>query len=600
MNWKRRFSSACAHEFLKPPPVRIRTWSDSVAEVATAEEMADRDSELAEAHRRRSSNASIGAGSRENQHHVTGFLASQTLALFLAVPNIQSSSNTSVRYDDLSQSGTSLLENDVDDEKLVDVHCNKLSRSSSLRRSSDQNSSASSTVSSKPWRRFSERFSGATLSAAMASATKLRRNTVVAVSTGKLDQVSVEGRAAQSEDSMTIDEPLNSPLSSSTKENNQLSSTVADTPKNHQLKKFSQSTPALPQLHYDLQDLGRSKSKQKKFLRHFPNVPRDERVLNHYSCALVGDILLQGHLYVTYNYFAFHSNVFGYVRKILIPMADVRKITKEKTAKFFPNAIAITTATEKHLFSSLMSRDVAYRLALSVWKKFHFPNRMGDCIDGERENEGSSLNGEHSSNESSQNSVEGLIISQHTASSGVQITTATEETTSDPDENSSAIDHSYSPTPDRDDVKDGKVSTGSPPIAKSRRSFLDFFSSRTSFVNEDDENKDDPATSDDLGVVCDNSSSLFKIHNSPLELSWGCSGICFLLVILCLSAGVLWYRIFLLHSHLELRLSPETTGELNSPVSSLYSPQMQELVDNLHLLLTSRTTNEQRERSTVT
>ncbi len=51
------------------------------------EEMADRDSELAEAHRRRSSNASSGAGSVENQpHHVTGFLASQTLALFLAVP----------------------------------------------------------------------------------------------------------------------------------------------------------------------------------------------------------------------------------------------------------------------------------------------------------------------------------------------------------------------------------------------------------------------------------------------------------------------------------------------------------------------------------
>lgn len=38
MNWKRRFSSASVHEFLSPvPPVRIRTWSDSVAEVATAE-----------------------------------------------------------------------------------------------------------------------------------------------------------------------------------------------------------------------------------------------------------------------------------------------------------------------------------------------------------------------------------------------------------------------------------------------------------------------------------------------------------------------------------------------------------------------------------
>ena len=35
-----------------------------------------------------------------------------------------------------------------------------------------------------------------------------------------------------------------------------------------------------------------------------------------YSCALVGDILLQGHLYITENYFAFYSNVFGYVTKV--------------------------------------------------------------------------------------------------------------------------------------------------------------------------------------------------------------------------------------------------------------------------------------------
>lgn len=125
--------------------------------------------------------------------------------------------------------------------------------------------------------------SGATLSAAMASATKLRRNTVVAVSTGKLDQValSVDARTstAQSEDPMTIveSELITSP---SNKENNQTLSSTESQQKNHQLKKFSQSTPALPQLHYDLQDLGQSKSKQKKFLRHFPYVARDERVLN--------------------------------------------------------------------------------------------------------------------------------------------------------------------------------------------------------------------------------------------------------------------------------------------------------------------------------
>ena len=35
-----------------------------------------------------------------------------------------------------------------------------------------------------------------------------------------------------------------------------------------------------------------------------------------YACALIGDILLQGHLYVTDNYLGFHSNVFGYVTRV--------------------------------------------------------------------------------------------------------------------------------------------------------------------------------------------------------------------------------------------------------------------------------------------
>ena len=32
----------------------------------------------------------------------------------------------------------------------------------------------------------------------------------------------------------------------------------------------------------------------------------------------MSDILLQGHLYVTENYIAFHSNVFGYVTRVNI------------------------------------------------------------------------------------------------------------------------------------------------------------------------------------------------------------------------------------------------------------------------------------------
>uniref|UniRef100_A0A1Q3F5U8 Protein in glucosyltransferase n=1 Tax=Culex tarsalis TaxID=7177 RepID=A0A1Q3F5U8_CULTA len=108
-------------------------------------------------------------------------------------------------------------------------------------------------------------------------------------------------------------------------------------------------------------------SRQKKFSRHFTQV-EDEKVLNHFSCALVSDILLQGHLYITQNYFAFYSNVFGYVTKLLIPTVSVIKISKEKTAKMFPNAVGVTTSDDRHVFGSFMSREAAYRLMCSVWR----------------------------------------------------------------------------------------------------------------------------------------------------------------------------------------------------------------------------------------
>lgn len=110
-----------------------------------------------------------------------------------------------------------------------------------------------------------------------------------------------------------------------------------------------------------------SSGRQKKFHRHFQQVDADERVINYFSCALVSDILLQGHLYITDNYFAFYSNVFGFVTKLLIPTVSVVKISKEKTAKIIPNAVGVATADERHVFGSFMSREAAYRLMLSVW-----------------------------------------------------------------------------------------------------------------------------------------------------------------------------------------------------------------------------------------
>ena len=50
---------------------------------------------------------------------------------------------------------------------------------------------------------------------------------------------------------------------------------------------------------------------------------REVKQMSGYSCALMSDILLQGHLYVTENYIAFHSNVFGYVTRVIDPSSSL-------------------------------------------------------------------------------------------------------------------------------------------------------------------------------------------------------------------------------------------------------------------------------------
>jgi len=83
----------------------------------------------------------------------------------------------------------------------------------------------------------------------------------------------------------------------------------------------------------------------------------------------MSDILLQGHLYVTENYIAFHSNVFGYVTRIQIPMISITAFTKEKTAKIIPNAVAVSTLEDTHTFTSFISREATYKVMTKAWRK---------------------------------------------------------------------------------------------------------------------------------------------------------------------------------------------------------------------------------------
>ena len=44
-------------------------------------------------------------------------------------------------------------------------------------------------------------------------------------------------------------------------------------------------------------------------------------------------------------------------------------ITKEKTVKFIPNAVAVSTLEDTHTFTSLISRDATFKAMTKSWRK---------------------------------------------------------------------------------------------------------------------------------------------------------------------------------------------------------------------------------------
>lgn len=115
--------------------------------------------------------------------------------------------------------------------------------------------------------------------------------------------------------------------------------------------------------------LVRKNSRHEKFHKLFKAVPPEESPINSFSCAFIGDILLQGNLYVSQNFFCFYSKIRGRGRLLEIPMSRVISITREKTALIIPNAIGFQTASKKYVFGTFLSRDSTYKFVISAWKK---------------------------------------------------------------------------------------------------------------------------------------------------------------------------------------------------------------------------------------
>ncbi|XP_070502553.1 protein Aster-B-like isoform X2 [Chironomus tepperi] len=109
------------------------------------------------------------------------------------------------------------------------------------------------------------------------------------------------------------------------------------------------------------------KSRSDDFKKLF-SIPEDERLLVDYSCAIQKDILVHGRLYVSQNYVCFHANIIVYETRFVLKWKDVKSISKEKVAKVIPNAILLTTETEKHFLTSFTSRDKAYLMLFRIWQ----------------------------------------------------------------------------------------------------------------------------------------------------------------------------------------------------------------------------------------
>ncbi|KAM4809049.1 GRAM domain-containing protein 2B [Rhinophrynus dorsalis] len=98
----------------------------------------------------------------------------------------------------------------------------------------------------------------------------------------------------------------------------------------------------------------------------FKEVPKEELLIESFTCALQKEILYQGKLYISANWICFHSKVFGKDTKIAIPVITITLIKKTKTALLVPNALVISTVSDRFIFVSLLSRDSTYKLIKSL------------------------------------------------------------------------------------------------------------------------------------------------------------------------------------------------------------------------------------------
>jgi hypothetical protein len=103
------------------------------------------------------------------------------------------------------------------------------------------------------------------------------------------------------------------------------------------------------------------------FHRRFCGIPESDILSEDYSCGLQKEIICAGRVYISDGHICFSSNILGWVTTLIISFDEVVAIERESTAKIFPNAIAIQTLCDRHIFRSLLNRESVFKLLTNIW-----------------------------------------------------------------------------------------------------------------------------------------------------------------------------------------------------------------------------------------
>ncbi|ONH67294.1 GRAM domain-containing protein YSP2 [Cyberlindnera fabianii] len=144
---------------------------------------------------------------------------------------------------------------------------------------------------------------------------------------------------------------------------------------------ISFGTPLSQESSIDLKNVTFAPEKRNAdFHSTFKKIPRSERLIDDYSCALQREImvqgrvlnekmLVQGRLYISEHHISFKSNILGWVTTLNIPIQEIVQLEKKNTAVMFPNAIVVKTLHQKYNFASLLTRDATFDLITNIWNQ---------------------------------------------------------------------------------------------------------------------------------------------------------------------------------------------------------------------------------------